>query len=413
VYDEEKVGNLDAPSEEGLLNTFAAALFPSSDASRIMPIQIPEPAYRDQEPSGGAGGSKRDVLVKFSYPYENPRMGTVSVVVYRGQVTSRSTVVVLRPQIEPIYVPLPADEPVQLNLLYTVAANNATTRFYWPDWDNEIAYNGSVIMYGANNRSPEFQVKAVDEMTTVTWVYPQDNYGTLTVYNKSSAIQALRAAHIAANSKGEGGIGTIANGGNNNINIGPIPQTYQFTPGQYVLTATGQGRNSRSVSTEINFEPGTKYTWIITDGTTDLQIDKAANVVADLDRVIQNWKVRSNVPDADVFLGVESTDANVPSSEQKIGTTNSQGEYSGNLSLSGNLIPKLTYDNAAKVLVKITVAKDGYVSVSQAINALTILEARSDFVPDRFELAKAADKNTPGASFKIALDEGVAPYTGN
>jgi len=114
-----------------------------------------------------------------------------------------------------------------------------------------------------------------------------------------------------------------------------------------------------------------------------------------------------------VSLGIESTDANVPSSEEKIGATNAQGEFTGKLSLSGNLIPKLTYDNAAKVLIKITVAKDDYVSVSQAINALTILEAGSDFVPDRFELPKAADKNTPGASFKILMDEGVVPYTGN
>jgi len=297
VYDEDKVGNLDAPSDEGLLNTFAAALFPSSDASRIMPIQIPEPAYRDQAPSSGAGGDKQDVLVKFSYPFENPRMGTITVVVYRGQVTSRSSVVTLRPQVEPIYVPLPADDPVQLNLLYTVAANNTITKFYWPDWENEIAYNNSIKLY-TNNRTPEFEVKAVDEMTTVTWVYPQNNYGSLMVYNKSTAIQALRAAHIAANGKGEGGIGTIANGGANNINIGPVPQTYQFTPGQYVLTATGQGRNSRSVSTEINFEAGNKYIWIITDGAATLQADKTVNIATNLDKIIQNWKIRSNVPGA-------------------------------------------------------------------------------------------------------------------
>jgi hypothetical protein len=413
VYDEDKVGSLDAPSTEGLLNTFAAVMFPASDKSRIMPIQIPEPDYRDEAPRGGAG-SGRDVLVRFSYPYENSRMGTVSVIVYRGQVTTRSTVVTLRPSLEAIYVPLPADEPVQLNLLYTVAANNTITKFYWPDWENTTAFNSSLVMYDSNNRTPEFTVKPVEEMTTVTWVYPQDNYGSLMVYNRSTAIQSLRAAHIAADSKGQGGIGTIAaNGGPNNINIGPIPGSYQFTPGQYVLTATGQGRNSRTVTTEINFEPGTKYIWIISDGAAVLEADRTANLAGNLDRLVQTWKIISNVPYADVLLGIESTDANVPSTERFIGETNSSGEYTGKLSLSGNLIPRLTYDNAAKVLIKITVAKKDYVSESQAINALAILEAGSDFVPDRFELKKSADRNTPGTTFQLSMDDGVVRYFGN
>lgn len=411
IYDRETLGSLNSPAETALMNTFSAALFPPEDQDRLTRIAIPLPTYRDKE---GAAAGGRDVLVKFEYPLEDIALGTVTATVFEGQITSRRPFVVMSPQVKPLLVPMEVGFK-QISVMYTVATNNKKTMFYSPNWE-EAAVNMSIRAFNTADLNPTYTIKPVDQVAVVTWMYPQDNLGSLIIRNKSSRPVQVDAASLEPGGN-RGMLEQIAVGarpGSSALEIGPLATEFQLRPGRYQLSAKQALRNTLVAALDnLVVDAGTRYYWIITDSGRALEKDTSLNAATDLNKVIQNWKIRSNIPGAAVSFAVESMDASVKGeAPQVIGNTDAAGELVGSLA-AANLVQNLTYENAAKVVIKITVAKDGYVSVTQAINALTLIEAGNDFVPARFDLPEAANKNTPGAEYKLEFKEFTSPYYGN
>jgi hypothetical protein len=412
IYDHEAVGSLDNPAEDALMNTFVAALFPPDDQDRLMRIYIPIPGQRDKE--GGAAGG-REVLVKFEYPLEDIALGTVTATAFEGQINSRRPFVVMSPQQKPIMVPMEVGFR-QISILYTVVTNNKVNRFYYPDW-NTPGVDESIKTFNTADLNPVYTILPVDQITTVTWMYPKDNLGSLIVKNKSTRPVQLNAANLEPGGK-RGLLEQLAMGaapGSSAMAVSPLAVPFQLRPGQYQLSATPALRGGAPVSAldDVIIEAGTQYYWIITDGSSTLQKNTTLSAATDLTKVIQNWKIRSNVPGAQVTLSIDSSDASIKGEVDTVmGNTDNAGELLGTLS-AANLVENLTYGNASKVLIKLTVSKEGYVSVTQTINALTILEAGSDFVPDKFNLSEAANKSTPGAEYKLEYKDFARPYYGD
>ncbi|MDR1902920.1 MAG: hypothetical protein LBQ88_11640 [Treponema sp.] len=406
AYDNETKKSLDSPDETALMTTFAVALFPASDADRRMNIQLPPPEYRDKD-AAAAGSSQ--VLVRFEYPLEDIALGSVRATVFEGQITSRRPFVVMNPQIKPIYVPMDVGFK-QLSVLYTVATNNRVQSFYYPDW-NDAAVDSSIRAFNTADLNPTYTILPVDQIGQVTWTYPKDSQGSIVVSNKSTRPVQLEAASLEPGGK-RGLLEQVAVGaapGSSALEVSPLSAEFRLLPGRYQLSAKVALRNTTASAVEADIEAGTRYYWIITDGNSSLEKDKSVTAATNIDRLVQNWKITSNVPGARVSLGVESTEASVLGfRDHELGNTDNSGALGGKFSIA-NLISNLTYENAAKVLIKITVSKAGYVPVSQAINALTLMELGSDFVPARFELPEEANKTTPGATYTIS---GVPFYYG-
>jgi hypothetical protein len=158
----------------------------------------------------------------------------------------------------------------------------------------------------------------------------------------------------------------------------------------------------------MNVEAGNTYYWYITD--TGSTMEKKGDATKDLVATMtQNWKISSNVPSADITLYVESITPDVKTGSTEVGKTDSKGAFVMTTAIT-SLFPGLTYENASKVTVKINLNKTGYVDQTQAINALTLLQAGADFAPVAFDLKQEADEKTPGAVYKI---ENVNFYTIN
>jgi hypothetical protein len=397
VYDNGEKGSLDAPAESAKMSTFAAALFPADDVDRRMALFLPPPEWRDKD---AVAAGKPQVLVKFEYPLEDIALGTVMATVFEGQINSRRAFTVMNPQTKPVMVPMDPGFK-QLSVLYTISTNNRVQRIYYPDW-NDAAVDSSIRAFNTNDLNPTYTILPVSEIAKIKWVYPQDNSGKLIVRNRSSRPQQVEGVYLEPG--GQRGLleqlATGATGGSSALGAGDPPVVFQLKPGRYELSAKAALRNTVTSSIEATIEAGTQYYWIITDAGSNVERSNEITVASNLNKLIQNWKITSNVSGAEVTVRIDSSDSSLPSASQVLGNTNNSGALSGKFSLA-NLFSNLTYDNAGKALVKITVAKDGYISVSQTINALTLIQAGSDFVPSRFELAQQADKTSPGAVYVI------------
>ncbi|MDR1971399.1 MAG: hypothetical protein LBQ46_05705 [Treponema sp.] len=355
-----------------------------------------------------AGSSK--ILVRFAYPFEHPSLGPVAATVFEGPINAGRPLVSMDPRDDPVYIPMDIG-PIQLTVLYTIAMGNHVLRFYYPDWnDAEVAARNTWIL-SANNFEPTYNIPSIGSIAQITWYLPEDGQGSVIVTNKSRRPVKLEAADLGPYGR-RGSLENFAVGaapGSSSLAAGSPSATFRLPPGRYRLSAQDLLASYQYISAvEAGIEAGTHYHWIITDGS-GLEKDESLTAAANIDRLIQNWKITSNVPGAKVSLSLESTDASVPGFRDfELGITDSSGALGGKPFIA-NLINDLTYENAAKVSIKITVSKTGYVPMSQAINALTLMESGSDFAPARFDLHDEADETKPGATYSIS---GIPLYYG-
>jgi hypothetical protein len=392
VYDHDKNIDINNPSEDALITPFTASLRP---AGAIDPknIRIPEPSYRDTPLTAGA--SMQDILVEFQYRSEIPTLGSVSAEVIRGQITTGKYLLSLDPQDPPVSVPM---EPGfnQFTIRYTVFNNGKERHFFYPDWSNPKEANAPNTTFDATSLEPKYIIPSVGEIGTITWVGKEDNFAQLKVSNKSSTIVQVEVRDLGLGGR-EGRIELIALGalsGSGTLAANSAPVPFKMMPGSYRLMAKNARNPAITINTipEIAMEPGTIYTWFITEEGGEL--NTTASATADLAKIIQNWLIKSDQPGAAVRISVESSDPDVKGfRDYEMGNTDSAGALRSTLSIA-NIIPSITYGNAAKVLIKITVEKDGFMPVTQAVNTLSLIQAGPTFTLDEFQLPKKADEQS-------------------
>jgi hypothetical protein len=405
AYDNDKKGSITEPSQDALLHGFSMALYPKEDTERQYNLVIPESSQRDKEL---LASGQEQVLVKFEYPLEDMELGTIFAQVFTGQINSRRNVVTMNPYDKPLYVPM---EPgaIQLSVLYEVSLNKnpEPVRFYWPAF-NKAAVNASIRVFNTNEIDPVFRIRPVTQMTRVSYIYQEDNFGKVIVKNTGSDPVELKAASISVDGK-YGGITKIARsggGGSDVIPISPIPISFIFDPGPYQFWAEEIGFDAgKRVGTdiEIDVEAGSTYYWIINNRGGSFTQGASKDATGDLLAKLQKLTIRSNPAGAQVKIGIESgVPDEVGRFEKDMGNTDARGlltiqNAAGDfVSSFPALTAGLTNKNASKVTVQFTVSKDGYIPVTQAINALTLLEA-DDFKFDDFNLARIASGSDPKA----------------
>jgi hypothetical protein len=392
VYDHEKNSDINNPSEDALITPFTASLRP---AGTVDPknIRIPEPSYRDTPLT--AGSSLEDILVEFQYRFEIPTLGSVSAEVITGQINTGKYLMSLDPHDPPVSVPM-APGFNQFTIRYTVFNNGKERHFFYPDWSNPKEADATNTIFDATAHEPKFYIPSIGEIGTITWVGKEDNFAQLKVSNKSSTNVQVEVRDLGLGGR-EGRIelfapGALSGSGTLAANSAPVP--FKMTPGSYRLMAKNARNPAITVNTipEIAMEPGTIYNWFITEAGGEL--NTTASATADLARIIQNWLIKSDQQAAAVKISVESTDPDVKAfKDYELGNTDSTGTLRGMLSVA-NIIPNITYGNSANVLIKIRVEKDGFMPVTQAVNALTLIQAGSTFTLDEFQLPVKANEQS-------------------
>jgi hypothetical protein len=402
VYDSKKVADVGQPPEQSAqITLFTASLYPAGSRNPKN-LKIPEPSFRDEALTAQAGGI--DTLVEFSYPFELTQIGSVSAEIIKGPINSGRRLLSVDPGEESVSIPM---EPGfnQFTVVYTVMNNGMKQRFYYPNWANDDeAQAAAYILDVQDSTTSRYIIKPISEIGKITWVGSQDNYGKLVVQNKSGRMVDLTARDLNTNANGlfskSSFITGVAAGTDTLRADDAVKKVFRLDPGNYQFRAINS-MTQASVDTveEIAVEAGTTYYWII--GSSAVTKDKNVNALTDLGRVMQNWKIVANQHGATVSISVISSDPTIANKTEVLGTTDLSGNWLGTFPLS-NFVPKLTYENAKKVLLKINVEKEGYVGANQAINALVLLNSGGDFVPEKFELSKAATEDTPGATIQIS-----------
>ncbi|MDR3343965.1 MAG: hypothetical protein LBT14_14515 [Treponema sp.] len=393
-------GHLDSPKPEARFRVFTQPLFPSSDRDRVRNIVLVR--NPDDAPLPAIEGYS-DMLVEFSYPFEIPQIGDVTAEVFVGQVNSRRTLLSLAPGDKPVSVPMTPGFN-QFTTMYYVSNNNAEHRFYFPDWANESEAQVALVSFDGTVLTPSYQIRPISSIGKITWVYPKDNQGQLYIKNVSS-----KASVINARSLGVGGrSGTIdssefsigARAGSSSIPVGAPMVPFALKPGKYQFVANNPIPGNLPVDKldEIDIEAGSTYYWIIKDSGSTLE--KKGDASSALASTLQNWKLSSNVSGATVTLYISSATPDVETDRKEIGKTDSKGTFAMQAVVT-SLFPKLTYENASQVMIKINVGKEGWVDETQAISALTLLQSGSDFTPVPFTLKEEASQTTPGVTYKI------------
>jgi hypothetical protein len=407
AYDNDRKGSITEPSRDALLHGFSMSLFPKEDTERQYNLVIPESTQRDKEL---LASGKEQVLVRFEYPLEDMQLGTIYAQIFTGQINSRRNVVTMNTYDKPLYVPF---EPgaIQLSVLYEVSLNKNPdpVRFYWPAF-NKAAVNASIRVFNTNEVDPVFRIRPVTQMTKVSYIYQEDNFGKVIVKNTGSDPAELKVASISIDGK-NGGITKIARsggGGSDVIPVSPTPISFIFDPGPYLFWAEEIGFDAGKrvgPDIEISIDAGSTYYWIINNKGGSFTEGASKDATRDLLAKLQKLTIRSNPAGAQVKIGIESS---VPDEVERfdkkdIGSTDARGlltiqNAAGDfVSSFPGLTAGLTNKNASKVTVQFTVSKEGYISVTQAINALTLLEAGDDFKFADFNLAKIASGLDPSA----------------
>jgi hypothetical protein len=406
AYDNDSKGSIAEPSQSALLHGFSMALYPKEDTERQYNLVIPESSQRDKEL---LASGREQVLVRFEYPLEDMQLGTIFAQIFTGQINSRRNVVTMNPYDKPLYVPM---EPgaVQLSVLYEVSLNRnpEPVRFYWPAF-NKAAVNASIRVFNTNEINPVYRIRPVTQMTKVSYIFQEDNFGKVIVKNTGGDPVELKAASISVDGKMGGitGIARSGGGGSDVIPVSPTPISFIFDPGPYQFWAEEIGFDAgKPVGTpvEIDIEAGSTYHWIINNRGGSFTQGASKDATRDLLVKLQRMTIRSNPAGAQVKIGIESS---VPDEvgrfEKDIGNTDARGlltiqNAAGDfVSSFPALTAGLTNKNASKVTVQFTVSRDGYIPVTQAINVLTLLEAGDDFRFDDFNLAKIASGSDPNA----------------
>jgi hypothetical protein len=298
---------------------------------------------------------------------------------------------------------------IQLSVLYEVSLNrNPPVRFYWPAF-NKAAINQSIVVFNTNVERP-FRIEPVSKMTRVSYIYQEDNFGKVIVKNTGTEPVELRVASISVDGKSRGitRIARSGGGGSDVIPVSPIPISFIFDPGPYQFWAEEIGFDAgKPVGTdvEIDIEAGSTYYWIINNRGGSFTEGAEKDAAGDLLARLQKITIKSNPAGAQVRIRVESgVPDEVGRFEKDIGSTDARGlltiqNAAGDfVSSFPDLAAGLTNKNASRVTVQFTVSRDGYIPVTQAINALTLLEAGDDFrFSEDFNLAKIASGSDPNA----------------
>jgi hypothetical protein len=392
VYNQALNSDINNPSDDALITPFTVSLRPTGTGDPKT-IRIPEPAYRDTPLAPGSG--MQDVLVEFQYRFEVPTLGSVSAEVIKGQINTGKVLMSLDPSDPPVSVPM---EPGwnQFTIRYTVINNGQERHFFYPNWDNPKEADAANTIFDATELEPRYYIPSVKDIGTITWIGKEDNFAILKMSNKSNSNVQVEVRDLGLGGR-QGKIELFAAGGlagSGTLRVGSPATPFRMTPGKYLLMAKNAINPAITVNNvpEIAMEAGVTYNWFITDAGGEL--DTTASVKADLANLIQNWFIKSDQPGASVKISVESSDPDVKGfKDYEMGNIDADGVLRSELSIA-NIIPNVTYGNAAKVLVKIKVEKDGFMQVTQAVNALALIQAGNTFELDEFRLPKRADEKT-------------------
>ncbi|MDR1905227.1 MAG: hypothetical protein LBQ88_23475 [Treponema sp.] len=392
VYKRAENTDLDTPPDAAALNAFSVSLRPAGSGEKTKIIRIPRPEQGDTQLNVSSGS--RDLLVEFSYPFEITTFGSVSAQIIKGQINTGTELGSLDHSDDPVSIPMRAGFN-QFTIVYTVVNNGKFRRFYFPDWENPVQRDRANTIFLGMDIKQQYFIPPISNIARVSWVGAEDDYATLKIQNKTGKGIQLIVEDQGVNGR-RGSIEDFAVGtfvGADTLQADGS-RRFRMNPGSFKLTATDvTSHQSVADVPEVILDAGTNYTWIITLGSSST-LTPETNIRTDLSSLIQRWTITSEPEGAKILLSVESTDSSVGTFRDKdLGNTGAGGVLTHRVSIA-DFIPDITYGNASKVLVKIRAEKDGYIPVTQAINAKTLIDSGSDFKLDEFKLPRMADQNT-------------------